>query len=99
MDQENLSPQDIARQAIERCRREIAAAWGHLDTAKESLRRAPPLPALTGVDDEADDDSDASGAGVSVRVPERRRRRRAGRRHRWQRPVVLLLPRERRRRN
>jgi len=41
MDEQNLSPQAIARQAIERCRREIAAAWVQIDTAKEALHRAP----------------------------------------------------------
>jgi hypothetical protein len=41
MNEENLSPQAIARQAIDRCRREIAAAWAQIETAKEALRRAP----------------------------------------------------------
>jgi hypothetical protein len=41
MNEENLSPEAIARQAIERCRREIAAAWAQIDTAKDALRRAP----------------------------------------------------------
>jgi hypothetical protein len=41
MNEENLPPEAIARQAIERCRREIAAAWAQIDTAKEALRRGP----------------------------------------------------------
>jgi hypothetical protein len=41
MDDETLSPEAIARQAIERCHREIAAAWAQIDTAKETLHRGP----------------------------------------------------------
>jgi hypothetical protein len=39
MDEQAASVDTLARQIIEQCRREIAAAWLHIAAAKEILRR------------------------------------------------------------
>jgi hypothetical protein len=82
MNEENLSPEAIARQAIERCRREIAAALGHLETAKEALRRAPPIPLLSDVPVAANEAP--GGVARSARAQTYPRRRSRARRRRWQ---------------
>jgi hypothetical protein len=39
MDEQAPSVDTLAQQIIEQCRREIAAAWLHIEAAKEILRR------------------------------------------------------------
>jgi hypothetical protein len=39
MDEQAASVDTLAQQIIEQCRREIAAAWLHIEAAKEILRR------------------------------------------------------------
>jgi hypothetical protein len=40
MSDATMSPEMLARQAIERCRRDIEIAWTHIETARVLLRRS-----------------------------------------------------------